>query len=50
MQAAIGDGIIPVNPIVEAAKESGVQYCHVEQDLSHDPLAGIRRSLAYLRS
>ena len=48
--ASLGDGIIPVNPIVEAAKEAGVEYCHVEQDLSRDPLASIRRSLAYLRS
>ena len=47
--ASLGDGIIPVNPIIEAAKEAGVQYCHVEQDLSHDPMASIRRSLAYLR-
>ncbi len=48
--ASSGDGIIPVNPIIEAAKEAGVQYCHVEQDLSHDALASIRRSLNYLRS
>lgn len=48
--ASLGDGIIPVNPIIEAAKEAGAQYCHVEQDLSKDPLASIRRSLAYLRS
>ncbi len=48
--ASLGEGVIPVNPIIEAAKESGVQYCHVEQDLSHDPLASIRRSLSYLRS
>jgi len=48
--ASLGDGIIPVNPIIEAAKEAGVQYCHVEQDLSHDPMASIRRSLGYLRA
>jgi len=48
--ASLGDGVIPVNPIIEAAKEAGVQYCHVEQDLSHDPMASIRRSLSYLRS
>jgi sugar phosphate isomerase/epimerase len=48
--ASLGDGIIPVNPIIEAAKEAGVQYCHVEQDLSNDPLASIQRSLTYLRS
>jgi sugar phosphate isomerase/epimerase len=48
--ASLGEGIIPVNPIIEAAKEAGVQYCHVEQDLSHDPMASIRRSLTCLRS
>jgi sugar phosphate isomerase/epimerase len=48
--ASLGDGVIPVNPIIEAAKEAGVQYCHIEQDLSHDPMASIQRSLAYLRS
>ena len=48
--ASLGDGIIPVNPIIEAAKEAGVQYCHVEQDLSHNPMESIRRSLSYLRS
>lgn len=48
--ASLGEGIIPVNPIIEAAKEAGAQYCHVEQDLSKDPIASIRRSLSYLRS
>jgi len=47
--APLGGGIIPVNPIIEAAKEAGVDYCHVEQDLSHDPMESIQRSLAYLR-
>lgn len=48
--APLGDGIIPMNPILEAAKEAGVQYCHVEQDLSHDAMRSIERSLTYLRS
>ena len=48
--ASLGAGIIPVNPIIEAAKEAGVEYCHVEQDLSHDPMESIQRSLAYLHS
>ena len=48
--AALGDGIIPMNPIIEAAKEAGVRYCHVEQDLSHDPMRSVQRSLTYLRS
>lgn len=45
----LGEGIIPINPIIEAAKEAGVQYCHVEQDLSHNPMRSIQRSLTYLR-
>jgi len=46
----LGDGIIPMEPILEAAAKAGVSICHVEQDLSRDPMASIRRSLAYLRS
>jgi sugar phosphate isomerase/epimerase len=46
----LGDGIIPMEPILEAATKAGVSICHVEQDLSPDPMASIRRSLAYLRS
>ena len=48
--ASLGEGIIPVNPILEAAREAGVKYCHVEQDLSAAPLSSIQRSLKYLRS
>ena len=48
--ASLGDGVIPVNPLIEAAKEAGALYCHVEQDLSADPLRSIARSLHYLRS
>ena len=46
----LGDGIIPTEPILEAAKGAGVRICHVEQDLSPNPLASIRRSLDYLQS
>ena len=46
----LGDGIIPMEPILEAAAKAGVSICHVEQDLSPNPIASIRRSLAYLRS
>lgn len=48
--ASLGEGTIPVNPIIEAAKDAGVQHCHVEQDLSASPMDSIRRSLSYLRS
>lgn len=45
----LGDGILPVEPILHAAKAAGVAHCHVEQDQSPDPLASIRQSLAYLK-
>ena len=45
----LGDGIIPMEPILEAGREAGVEICHVEQDQSPDPLASIRQSMAYLR-
>lgn len=45
----LGNGIIPMEPILAASKETGVKHCHVEQDQSPDPLASIRQSLAYLK-
>ncbi len=45
----LGDGIIPMEPLLEVAKETGVKICHVEQDQSPDPLASIRQSMGYLR-
>ncbi len=45
----LGDGIIPMEPIIVAAKAAGVVHCHVEQDQSPDPLASIRQSIGYLR-
>jgi sugar phosphate isomerase/epimerase len=45
----LGDGIIPTEPILEAAAEAGVEHCHVEQDQSPDPLASIRQSMKYLK-
>lgn len=44
----LGDGIIPMEPILAAAEKAGVKHCHVEQDMSPDPLASIRQSAAYL--
>lgn len=44
----LGDGVIPMGPILAAAKAAGVVHCHVEQDQSPDALASIRQSIAYL--
>lgn len=46
----LGAGIIPMEPILVAAKAAGVEHCHVEQDQSPDPLADIRKSVGYLRT
>lgn len=45
----LGNGIIPMEPILAASQETGVKHCHVEQDQSPDPLASIRQSIAYLK-
>lgn len=45
----LGDGIIPMEPIIVEAKKIGVKHCHVEQDQSPDPIASIRQSMAYLK-
>jgi sugar phosphate isomerase/epimerase len=44
----LGDGIIPMEPILVAAKEAGVKHCHVEQDQSPDALASIKQSIDFL--
>jgi sugar phosphate isomerase/epimerase len=46
----LGAGIIPMEPIIVAAKAAGVKHCHVEQDHSPDALADIARSIDYLRN
>lgn len=45
----LGNGSIPMEPIIVAAKECGVRHCHVEQDQSPDALASIRASMDYLK-
>ena len=45
----LGDGIIPMGPVLVAALAAGVMHCHVEQDQSPDALASIQQSMAYLR-
>lgn len=44
----LGAGMIPMEPIIVAAKEAGVIHCHVEQDQSPAPMADIKRSISYL--
>lgn len=44
----LGNGIIPMEPILAAAEKAGVEHCHVEQDQSPDPIASVRQSMAYL--
>ena len=45
----LGDGIIPMEPLIVASKAAGVKHCHVEQDQSPDPIASIQQSMAYLK-
>ena len=44
----LGNGIIDMSPILEAAWVAGVDHCHVEQDQSPDPLASVQTSMKYL--
>jgi len=44
----LGNGMIPMEPIIEAGKAAGVVHCHVEQDHSPNPLASIKESIAHL--
>ncbi len=46
----LGNGIIPTEPLMLAAKAAGVEHAHVEQDQSPDPMKSIAQSLAYLRT
>lgn len=46
----LGNGMIPMEPIIEAAADAGVVHCHVEQDQSPDPVASIQESLKHLQS
>lgn len=47
---ALGEGIIPMEPILAAAKTAGVTHCHVEQDQSPDPIASVGRSVKHLNA
>ena len=46
----LGNGMIPMEPLIEAAKGTGVAICHVEQDQSPDAIASIKQSIAHLKS
>ena len=46
----LGDGVIPMEPIIEVAETAGVDICHVEQDHSPNPLQSIRESMSHLKT
>ena len=46
----IGNGIIPMEPIMAAAEKAGVKHCHVEQDQSPHPIESIQESMKTLMS
>jgi sugar phosphate isomerase/epimerase len=46
----LGNGCIPMEPIIEAAAKAGVAHCHVEQDQSPHPIKSIGESMDYLRA
>ncbi|MDA7889620.1 sugar phosphate isomerase/epimerase [Akkermansiaceae bacterium] len=46
----LGNGMIPMEPIIEAGKAAGVVHCHIEQDHSPNPLKSVTESVAYLET
>ena len=44
----LGDGVVDIEAIVDAASEAGVDHCHVEQDHSPHPIDSIAQSFRYL--
>jgi sugar phosphate isomerase/epimerase len=46
----LGNGMVPMEPVIVAASECGVAHCHVEQDQSPHPIQSIGESLNYLRT
>ncbi len=46
----LGDGVIKMQPILDAAKDAGVKICHVEQDHSPHPIMSIQQSIDYLKT
>ncbi|TWT55127.1 Inosose dehydratase [Rubripirellula amarantea] len=45
----IGNGVINIEAIIEAAGEHGIAHCHVEQDQSPNALASIKQSMEALK-
>ena len=46
----LGNGQIPMEPIIKAGKEAGVAHCHIEQDHSPNPLQSVAESVRYLKA
>lgn len=46
----LGNGMIPMEPIIDAGRAAGVAHCHVEQDHSPNPLSSVTESVKYLSS
>ena len=46
----LGNGVIDMAPILEAAASANVQHCHVEQDHSPHPLQSVQQSIRYLKN
>ncbi|MGB7347179.1 MAG: sugar phosphate isomerase/epimerase [Pirellulaceae bacterium] len=46
----LGDGVIPMEPIIDVAQEAGVKICHVEQDHSPHPIKSIQQSIKHLQT
>lgn len=46
----LGDGVIDMEPIIDAANDAGVKICHVEQDHSPHPIKSIQQSMAHLKT
>lgn len=44
----LGNGMIAIEPLIEAAETVGVEHCHVEQDQSPDPINSVRQSIQFL--
>lgn len=46
----IGDGMVPIIPIMRLAEKLGIKHCHVEQDHSPDPIKSVRKSINFLKN
>ena len=46
----IGDGMIPIIPIMRLAQKLGIKHCHVEQDHSPAPIKSVSKSINFLKN